>query len=172
MPFYATPFFKKPMEGWSRHDMWEGCLSFELPGVCTDCRSLRDLPQNQEVFLGVGKDSFSVDMLELLADEPTDERAARAHWKEIGDISEAEQTKEEYFRVFKVLEGSKSVAVVAGMHDHVRVWVALFRLREQETDMLVCWNQVDNVGSVDRDAVVFERIITSVKINDISFLKQ
>lgn len=168
----------KMQEKWSRQELWEGCLTIELPDPCIDCRTLRDLPQNQEVFLaGEGKNSFLVDMLELLEDEPTDERAARAHWKELADVNEAPLTKEEVFCVVNGISDSRtghsrSATVVAGMQGEIRVWVALLRLHKEKTDLLLCWNQVDGLGKADVDVIVFKRIVASLVINNLDFLNE
>jgi hypothetical protein len=163
-------------EKWCRFDLWDGCLSWELPAGCTDARSLRDLPQNQEVFLGVGKDSFLVDMLELLADEPTEESAVRAHWKELSDANEVHNEKEELAFRIEANDPSnkgrkKSVPALVGMQEDVRVWVALFRLQKERTDLLVSWNQVDEIGPVERDRRKFERIVASITFANIDFLE-
>jgi hypothetical protein len=160
------------MNQWAVHELWEGCLTVNLPGQWTDCRSLRDLPQNQEVFLAPnqGKDSFSVDMLELLADEDTTESAARAHWNELSDLNQEPVCEKDLFvRLVKRNDG-KSVPVVAGMQGSVRVWIALFRLPKQATDMLLCWNQVDSLQSLDKDFETFQQMVMSLVINKTDFL--
>jgi hypothetical protein len=162
------------MEQWGRHELWEGCIEWELPGKCTDSRTLRDLPQNQEVFLAEGKDSFLFDLMEMV-DEPHVEEAARVHWNDLAETNELD-ARGVTMKAGKVRVPSggatRSVPVVSGMQGDVRVWLALLRLPEYQTDVVISWNEVEWAGRDERDSeATFLRILASVRMNDLSFLK-
>ncbi len=162
------------MEQWGRYELWEGCIEWELPGKCTDSRTLRDLPQNQEVFLAEGKDSFLFDLMEMV-DEPHVEEAARVHWNELAEANEAEVGRVAV-KVGKVPEpaggASRSVPVVVGMQGDVRVWLALLRLPEYQTDAVISWNEVEWAGRDELESeATFLRILASIRMHDLSFLK-
>ncbi len=155
--------------------LWEGNLTWELPGECTDVRTLRDLPQNQEVFLATGKDSYIFDLLELLADEEEEDAAAIAHWSELAETNEADPIGEARVvrGVVHVVKGGakRSVPVVVGMQGEVRVWLALIRLADKATDIVVTWNEVEWAERAEKESEdAFLRILASIEFNDLSFL--
>ena len=161
------------MEQWGRHELWEGCLEWELPGKCTDSRTLRDLPQNQEVFLAEGKDSFLFDLMEMV-DEPDVAQAARVHWNELAETNELE-ARDVAAKAGKVPEVSggamRTVPVVVGMQGDVRVWLALLRLPEHKTDVVISWNEAEWAARDERESeATFLRILASVRMHDLAFL--
>jgi hypothetical protein len=118
----------------------------------------RDLPQNQEVFVGKGednKDSFCFDFMDVV-DEENERAAALVHWDELG-VANGMEGKEK-----NVIEGevtnpkTKSVVkipIVFGLQgkalkkldlffitklDEIRVWIALLRLPDPySTDIVM-----------------------------------
>lgn len=167
-------------------ELWEGNIVWTLPVSYVDARTLRDFPQNQEVFVGpqARGDSFMFDLM-AVAEAPTPEDALREHWLGLLEANEARSRDERLFvgavRDPDVGPGGadapmRNVPCMTGtqlLHDGnatVTVWLALVRVRSADTDVVITWNQPPSAVHAQPE-MFFRQVLTSIRWNDVSFMK-
>ena len=158
--------------------MWEGCIYWDVGDDKVDARTLRVLPQNQEVFLesSEGTDSWHFDLMARV-DEADDHEAARVHWEELGAVNESQISERTQESTMIHSVGSKggdltSIPLVYGMQGSVRVWMALMRLESPyDTDVVMTWNETKPTSeTLESSKEAFQKLIVSVEWNDIDFM--
>jgi hypothetical protein len=170
------------------HDLWDGCIVWSLPPGFTyvDARTIRDFPQNQEVFLGpVDRgDAFMFDLMALM-ENMSPQQVLREHWEGLLEANEATEdtsVPQELFTAFMrdpsrpaAPDNMMSVPCVVGVQvmtatgTHVRVWLCLVRLASVHTDVIITWNQPPS-AVFDNPRQVFAQVLASVRWIDISFM--
>lgn len=168
-----------------RHELWDGNIEWSLPPGFVDVRTLRDLPQNQEVFmagetLAESKSSYSMDLMQL-----QEENDVRVQWDELCDLNNATRLGDEVHIVSckvatppggsELQSGQISVPVAFGEQlcaeeRRVRVFCALIRIKQTDTDVVVTWNEDPPSPNVETSKEEFEKLLMSIKWNDISFM--
>jgi hypothetical protein len=164
-------------------ELWDGNVLWTLPGDVSwvDARTLRDFPQNQEVFLGpvTRGDTFMCDLMELTGGD--EQQALREQWVGLLEANEATQLGE--LRIFHstislpgggVREGTVPCLVgrqVVEGGAEVTIWLALVRIAQVETDVLISWNQPLTALNPDSESL-FKAVLRSIRWMDISFMKQ
>ncbi len=165
-------------------ELWDGNIVWTLPASFVDARTLRDFPQNQEVFLGPQSrgDSFMFDLM-AIADAATPEGALREHWLGLLEANESQSRDEHLFtatvRDPEAAGGANqpllNVPCMAGTQllsngSLVVVWLALIRVRSVQTDIVITWNQPPT-AALAQPELFFRHVLSSIRWNDISFMQ-
>lgn len=171
-------------EQFVKTELWEGCIVWSIPCGCIDVRSIRRLPENQEIFMNEETgDSFLFDLMQNL--DGKEEEDILTHWLEICDQNEADKVGDLVkFCVNGVSDPlrseskiKKEVHCVHGLQSSAkgqcRVWVALVRLAQGfDSDIVISWNQVSFAEkSLDDSKETFKKILQSIEWKDIAFIK-
>ncbi|XP_078284280.1 ran guanine nucleotide release factor [Rhinoraja longicauda] len=137
--------------------LFGGAFSVTLPPHSIDVSDIREIPDNQEVFVHSGTDqSIIVDLLEYQWQVP-DEEAARYHFEDVTSINgalgeagtevlcvEAVARDQMALREFSsawFLSGRQQVAKFnEQVKNTVNIHLALFRVPQYSTDILVTFN--------------------------------
>lgn len=168
-------------------ELWEGAITWTLSEEdFIDARTLRDFPQNQEVFVGRNNDhSYCFDLMEKV-DVVDLEESARVHWLEIAETNGVDHVDKKSLQLAKgkvdapppSKAGTIEVPIVYGNQkmpgkDHdVCVWIALIRLDDPyDTDVVVSWNESPaSTTSIEKSLQSFQALLASIRWNDISFI--
>ncbi|KAG5450387.1 Ran guanine nucleotide release factor [Clonorchis sinensis] len=133
--------------------LYDGAFTLVLPSHVIDASDLRQIPDNQEVFLHPSTNqSVVVDILEQI-DTQDPKEAARLHFQEVGHTNDASQivieTVEELSPPYRdphctsmvYLTGLQKVAKFNETAEHlVRIYQALYRYSNDSADVLVSVN--------------------------------
>lgn len=165
-----------------RFDLWEGCISWTLPAAqppYVDARTIRDYPQNQEVFVAppARGDAWMMDLMEPVA-AATPVAVLAEHWAallEANDSACPDGVRGFAARVRDVAGGPAMVAVdcVVGVQrmqadgSLVRVWLCV--VRRPGTDIVVAWNQPPAAEALGGDDT-FAAVLASIEWRDLSFM--
>ncbi|CAD5124928.1 DgyrCDS13172 [Dimorphilus gyrociliatus] len=180
MPAKETPLFG-------------GYMSTILPQNLTDASNIRQIPDNQEVFLSQNDQSFIIELMEYV--DKSDEDAIRTHFEDLSEANDANNPENSKINSIEKIENSKhslngceSAYYVYGTQmvskfkeqarNRVDLHLVLFRLPQYLTDILVTFNNpviVDTQSSsFDQATAVstaltkedFEKITTNLKLLD------
>ncbi|CAK3971077.1 ran-interacting mog1 [Lecanosticta acicola] len=149
--------------------LFGGAIVVDLPATFEDVSEIRQVPDNQEVYLDrAGFSSIVVDILERVTDKPNDIEALKFHLSDIVD-EDAGQTKifniEEEVTMRKMPPGTKVLTLIAisppgekmrgraNEPDFVGILLVLVRLVEKETDVVVSVNVPHMPGEYVREDV-------------------
>ncbi|XP_071946116.1 ran guanine nucleotide release factor-like [Antedon mediterranea] len=139
--------------GGQHHELYGGAMTVMLPVNFEDVSQIRQVPDNQEVFSHPSTDqSIIIELLEY--QQITDDLAAKYHFQEMAGSNEAtsfEVTSEEQVSTSEVtmhqcssiwlLHGKQMVSKFNEEAKNVlNVNIALFRLPQYTTDVLVTFN--------------------------------
>ncbi|XP_072294502.1 ran guanine nucleotide release factor [Eucyclogobius newberryi] len=144
------------------HPLFGGALSTVIPSSSTDISTLRDIPDNQEVFAHAHTDqSIIVELLEYQA-QVADQDAARYHFEDIAGSNKALEPGA--FQVTNIiplpkselslsqcisgwmLTGAQSVSKFnEEARNTVTIHLGLFRLPQFSTDILVTFNDPQSI---------------------------
>ncbi|XP_071110068.1 ran guanine nucleotide release factor-like [Haliotis cracherodii] len=145
--------------------LFGGCLSAVLPAGVKDVSELRELPDNQEVFVHpVTDQSLIIEILEFV--EEPDEEAIRTHFDDVADSNGAASNEDntlqhteqvdkpqtrmsECDKIYYILGQQKVSKFKESSKNLINVHMGLFRLPQYTTDILVTFN--DPV-SIDPDS--------------------
>ncbi|XP_072113305.1 ran guanine nucleotide release factor [Mobula birostris] len=149
--------------GTDARPLFGGSFSIVLPPHFTDVSDIRDVPDNQEVFVhNSTEQSIIIELLEYQS-QVTDEEAARYHFDDVTAINDA--SGKEGTEVLSVepvsrdqlamqelssawfLSGRQRVAKFNEQAKNtVNVHLALFRLRQYTTDILITFNDPTTIS--------------------------
>ncbi|XP_066220933.1 ran guanine nucleotide release factor isoform X2 [Saccopteryx leptura] len=155
------------MEPTRDYPLFGGAFSATLPPGAINVSDLRPVPDNQEVFCHRMTDqSLIVELLELQA-HVRGEEAARYHFEDVGAVQEARTVQVEtvqalllenlalrgYCEEAWVLSGTQQVAKEnPQVAKDVTLHLALLRLPQYQTDLLLTFNQPPTDAEMLHDA--------------------
>lgn len=171
------------MNGWKEFELWEGNIIWNLPSDVewTDARTLRDFPQNQEVFMAplTRGDAFICDVMECAKGAITPVDALKEHWIALLEANEGIQQGELMFFSASVAvpgdRAGKLVDVPCLMGQQVvggvllTIWMAVVRILEVQSDVVITWNQPPTAVNPNSEAI-FREVLQSIRWVDISFM--
>ncbi|CAH8517312.1 unnamed protein product [Schistosoma curassoni] len=138
------------------HPLFDGAFQCLLPTNVVDASGLRQIPDNQEVFVHPStSQSITIDILEYV-DASNHEDAARMHFDEIGAANEATDSNISSLRTVSLHNPDpycSSVVLLSGQQkvskfnqsneDVVFIYMALYRYTQFQADVLVIVNNPD-----------------------------
>ncbi|CAH8478558.1 unnamed protein product [Schistosoma turkestanicum] len=138
------------------HPLFDGAFQCLLPTNVIDASDLRQIPDNQEVFVHPStSQSITIDILEYV-DANNHEDAARIHFDEISESNEATDPSISSIRIVSLQNPDpycSSVVLLSGRQkvtkfnqsneDVVFIHMALYRYTEFQADVLVLVNNPD-----------------------------
>ncbi|CAL8109264.1 unnamed protein product [Calicophoron daubneyi] len=133
--------------------LFDGAFECQLPKDIVDASNLRQIPDNQEVFVHPLTDqSVTIDILEAVS-SPNPESAARTHFQEIASSNEASESiidsvdvlpppyPDENASAVVRLTGKQKVAKFnQTREDMIFIHLALYRYESDKADVLVVIN--------------------------------
>jgi len=135
-----------------QRNLFGDTITFSIPPRCIDVSEIRQVPDNQEVFLYPDSPiSIIVEVLERVA-ENDDEEAAKFHFSSLaGDNSAASSSIERVSRIPGdrggdtpspiVLHGTQLVHKFnSAVLDTVRIFLAVFRIKSKNVDLVLSMN--------------------------------
>lgn len=147
--------------------LYGGAIVTKLPASRIDVSQIRDVPDNQEVFILEGEtpandESIIVDLIERV-DKPTEEI--------IHDITGDLLQNAELVQVPMLLEefqndriGAPALAFYTQVAEGLVVVVAVVRLESVKTDVVVSWNyRPDTSEAVSLEDGKFQQVLQSVR---------
>ncbi|KAI0225691.1 Ran guanine nucleotide release factor [Lamellibrachia satsuma] len=135
------------------HQLFGGSMSISLPAFAVDVSTLRDIPDNQEVFVHSTTDqSIIVEILQYL--DEGDEQAVRSHFDSLASDNECEPDNYEVKSIEQLqditMHQCQSAYSLVGMQrvakfhesaeNEVNVYMGLFRLPQHQADVVVTFN--------------------------------
>jgi hypothetical protein len=163
-------------------ELWDGNVMWTLPPGTNwvDARTMRDFPQNQEVFLGPldRGDAFMCDLMECVG-ATTPSEALQEHWLGLLENNEAQQVEPVHIFAASISDpvGSQKVSIpcLVGKQEVggviTTIWLAVIRIPSVRTDVVITWNQPPAATSHDSQAQ-FQAVLSSIRWVDISFMAQ
>ncbi|PAA90093.1 hypothetical protein BOX15_Mlig009382g1, partial [Macrostomum lignano] len=152
--------YEMPSSQSERRLLWGGAFAVQLPSNCIDASELRQVPDNQEVYLHPRHDqSVMLELLEPLAGSDSVESAAREFFTDLADanggsassrIVECRLLSNEAWplRQFAYLVGEQLVAKYnESARNLVQMHILLHRLAEHSCDLAVTLNHPISVCS-------------------------
>nr|XP_060636071.1 ran guanine nucleotide release factor [Anolis sagrei ordinatus] len=146
------------------HPLFGGAFSACLPPGSIDVSEMRQVPDNQEVFVHPSTDqSIIIELLEYQASVP-DENAARYHFEDLADSSSTTEilNQEQFLPQLLALEGCSSAwqltarQLVAKFNEEakneVTLHLALLRLPQYGTDLLLTFNDPTRIHPLSSSA--------------------
>nr|XP_016852799.1 PREDICTED: ran guanine nucleotide release factor [Anolis carolinensis] len=146
------------------HPLFGGAFSVCLPPGSIDVSEMRQVPDNQEVFVHPSTDqSLIIELLEYQAGVP-DENAARYHFEDLADASSTAEilNQEQFLPQLLALEGCSSAwqltarQLVAKFNEEakneVTLHLALLRLPQYGTDLLLTFNDPTRIHPLSSSA--------------------
>ncbi|KAJ2744792.1 hypothetical protein GGI20_002685 [Coemansia sp. BCRC 34301] len=145
-------------------ELFGGAISMVIPGRMTDTSLLREVPDHQEVFADAQADeSVIVEILESV-DVPDGIKAIAYHYEQVCDLNESSEASITYTGTLDTLPGQKREAFLlygqqeaakfneksrqgAQAQNTVAVRMALVRLPEHKTDILITMNTPTRIAS-------------------------
>ncbi|KAK9764838.1 hypothetical protein K7432_007345 [Basidiobolus ranarum] len=177
-------------------ELFGGAITTYIPSSFIDISQLREVPDNQEVYVDTDTDqSIIVELLELV-EEASDEECAKYHFKQIAEhndassenevvklvtLSEAEVPNLPSDCMKYLLVGRQSVTKYnesdPNSRNVVNIYLAVFRIPRITTDIIVSYNHPvvigttsssrdTQAGSIDEVETNFKKILASFNIND------
>ncbi|KAF9451195.1 Mog1p/PsbP-like protein [Macrolepiota fuliginosa MF-IS2] len=167
-------------------DLFGGAITAKMPSYLVDASDLRQIPDNQEVFLYPHNDaSLIVEVLESV-DETDNSKAIKFHFDSLAHDNSAERSEVQEISVIPNDRGdaTPSAIVLHGIQyvkkfnhhesDTVNILMALYRVRHKNVDLAVTLNIPVNLetggevteadaGEVTKD---FKELVTSLRIED------
>ncbi|XP_067325871.1 ran guanine nucleotide release factor [Anolis sagrei] len=144
--------------------LFGGAFSACLPPGSIDVSEMRQVPDNQEVFVHPSTDqSIIIELLEYQAGVP-DENAARYHFEDLADSSSTTEilNQEQFLPQLLALEGCSSAwqltarQLVAKFNEEakneVTLHLALLRLPQYGTDLLLTFNDPTRIHPLSSSA--------------------
>jgi len=135
-------------------DLFGGAMVAELPSGFADVSNIRQVPDNQEVYLD--KDGFTsimFDITERLDDAGTDDEALKAHFQDIIESSDGVKVwSSDVTKLINLPDGVPSYTLVATKQpvagervrtpspDFTAILLTLVRLESQKTDVVITIN--------------------------------
>lgn len=128
-------------------------MSISLPAFAVDVSTLRDIPDNQEVFVHSSTDqSIIVEILQYL--DEADEQAVRSHFDSLATDNECDPNNYEVSSIDQLqnilmhqcqsaysLAGTQTVSKFHELAENqVDVYMGLFRLPQHQVDIVVTFN--------------------------------
>ncbi|TFK55253.1 Mog1p/PsbP-like protein, partial [Heliocybe sulcata] len=170
----------------SIRELFGGAITVTLPSRVIDASDLREVPDNQEVFLYPDSSvSIIVDVLQRVDSEDNNE-AARLHFANLAHDNDADGSAVQGVTIIPndrgdntpspiVLAGTQSVKKFnQTVPDEVRILLALYRVKDKNVDLLLTCNVP--VRAVDQGAVGeegfaaakgdFDRAVQTLRIVD------
>ncbi|CAH8517013.1 unnamed protein product [Schistosoma margrebowiei] len=143
------------------HPLFDGAFQCLLPTNVVDASDLRQIPDNQEVFVHPStSQSITIDILEYV-DASNHEDAARMHFNEIGAANEATDSNISSLRTVSLHNPDpycSSVVLLSGQQkvskfnqsneDVVFIYMALYRYTQFQADVLVVVNNPDGEDGI------------------------
>ncbi|XP_062814155.1 ran guanine nucleotide release factor [Anolis carolinensis] len=146
------------------HPLFGGAFSVCLPPGSIDVSEMRQVPDNQEVFVHPSTDqSLIIELLEYQAGVP-DENATRYHFEDLADASSTAEilNQEQFLPQLLALEGCSSAwqltarQLVAKFNEEakneVTLHLALLRLPQYGTDLLLTFNDPTRIHPLSSSA--------------------
>ncbi|XP_041378251.1 ran guanine nucleotide release factor-like isoform X2 [Gigantopelta aegis] len=181
-------------EGEGHTDLFGGALSAVIPKQAKDVSTIREIPDNQEIFAhNLTDQSIIVEILEYV--DQDDEEAVKTHFDDLADSNDAVSADDSQIHVVEVIpadqlamaqcekafyvRGQQKIAKFKeAAKNTVNIHLGLFRLPAFTTDILVTFNDPVNINphssshkSVATSADLwmdtdFKQLLKSLKIND------
>ncbi|CAM0140210.1 hypothetical protein VKS41_007788 [Umbelopsis sp. WA50703] len=158
--------------------LFGGALSAPISTSFLDASQIRQIPDNQEVFVdGSTEQSLIIELLQLLA-EAQGEDVAKYHFQQLAEDNEAaEATVNRISRlddhhlstdaVIHVLSGTQKIAKFNEKDLHtVDIVMAIIRLPKADTDIAISINVPVGEGQVDIVENSMINMIKNFKVND------
>ncbi|XP_044529437.1 ran guanine nucleotide release factor isoform X1 [Gracilinanus agilis] len=187
-PFFFSrlPYTGPSMEPKRNHPLFGGAFSITLPPGALDVSDFRPVPDNQEVFCHRGTEqSLIVELLELQA-HVQGEAAARYHFEALGGVQGSGDEQVEAVQPLSlqnlslracrdawVLCGRQRMAKENENEKDVMLHLALFRLPQYGTDLLLTFNEPTPSHGHESGQnhppwtmVDFERLVTTLTLVD------
>ncbi|KAF7304712.1 hypothetical protein MKEN_01185300 [Mycena kentingensis (nom. inval.)] len=167
-------------------ELFGGAITVVAPTDLLDASDIRQIPDNQEVFLYPDSSvSIIVEVLQRV-DAVDPDAAVRFHFDSLAHDNSAESARVEAVEVVPNARGDNtpSAITLSGVQsvakfnkrdqDQVRVLMALYRIEEKSVDLVVTFNvpvQAQDTGAVDEDGWKqtqshFEAFATTLRIVD------
>ncbi|ORX91419.1 Ran GTPase binding protein [Basidiobolus meristosporus CBS 931.73] len=177
-------------------ELFGGAITTYVPTTFIDISQLREVPDNQEVYVDTNTDqSVIVELLEL-AEEAADADCASYHFKQIAEHNDASAENQilkvvqlEDSEVPNLPKDAKKYLLVGrqtiskynesdpNARNVVNIYLAVFRIPKITTDIIVSYNHPvvigptsssrdTQAGSVDEVENNFKKILASFNIND------
>ena len=147
--------------------LFGGALEISLPNGAIDASTVRQIPDNQEVF--IFRDSDDSWVIEILEEQPNELSAQiRKHFEALGDDNEAQEVLvnlvESPFHNKIMLAGIQKIKKFnSNQVDIVNIALGLYRISEYQAEILVTCN---SLFSVDLES--FRMNLDSLKLIDAS----
>nr|GAT61231.1 predicted protein [Mycena chlorophos] len=167
-------------------ELFGGAITATTPTNLVDASDLRQVPDNQEVFLFPDSSvSIIVEVLQRV-DAQDNDSAIRFHFDSLAHDNSADSATVEAIVVLPNTRGDKtpSAVTLSGVQtvakfnksdrDQVRVLMGLYRIQEKPVDLVVTFNvpvRAQDKGAVDEDGwkqaqTQFEAFVRSLRIVD------
>ncbi|KAL1921674.1 uncharacterized protein VTP21DRAFT_10316 [Calcarisporiella thermophila] len=154
--------------------LFGGAIAAYIPDNFLDASTLREIPDNQEVFVSVNSDQSIIIELLQLADEAPDEDAAKYHFEQLASDNEAESWSIEsviplsqtelphipsdariYFLTGRQVI-SKFKEHTPGSRNLVDIYLTLIRLPSITTDIIITYNSPVIIGEESSSRILQE----------------
>ncbi|KAI8919319.1 hypothetical protein PhCBS80983_g02128 [Powellomyces hirtus] len=149
-----------------RKDLYGGAMSMSIPQSFADVSMLREVPSNQEVFADQLSDqSIMIELLELASDATT-ENAGKYHYAQLAQDNEAvtsdilSEEQLDTSNALPFLPSNVHASIIVGRqtvakfnesspdaHNVVIIYLALIRIPQVTTDLVISHNQPIVLGS-------------------------
>ncbi|RHZ57324.1 hypothetical protein Glove_390g18 [Diversispora epigaea] len=179
-------------------ELFGGAITTYIPENFIDVSDIREVPDNQEVFVNIDTDqSIIIEILQYVGDLNEDEKAIRHHFASIASDNNAE----EYNSIQQIitlttsdvpnlsleiskylLSGQQTISKFnesdPNSRNLVNIFMALFRLPNIETDIVITYNipiligitssskQIAQEGNLHEGMEVFKRILVNFEIKN------
>ncbi|GAB5590826.1 hypothetical protein Unana1_05726 [Umbelopsis nana] len=166
----------------SERPFFGGALSAPLCSSFIDASQIRQIPDNQEVFVdGSTEQSLIVELLQLVPDAQGEEMA-RYHFQQLAEDNEAKESAVNKVTVLNtanypslpaassqvsLLTGSQKVAKFNELQLHeVNIIMVIIRLTNVDTDIAISVNVPAGEGQVDLAEADMLQLVNGFKVND------
>jgi len=155
---------------WVQRDLYGGAITISLPKRFVDISTFRQVPDNQEVFSDVDTEqSVIIDLLEMERKAPND-AACNFHFDSIAHDNEAVEhsieqtfasedlnphyngTRSTCFGIQKVAKFNELEKLGEEACNLTRIYVAVFRLTDVATDLVVSFNSPVEISTLSSSA--------------------
>ncbi|KAG2181329.1 hypothetical protein INT43_008912 [Umbelopsis isabellina] len=158
--------------------LFGGALSAPISTSFLDASQIRQIPDNQEVFVDASTEqSLIIELLQLVAEAQGDE-VAKYHFQQLAEDNEAaESTVNKIERLedhhlsadalIHVLNGTQKIAKFNEKELHtVNIVMAIIRLPKADTDIAISINVPVGEGQVDLVETAMINMVRNFKVND------
>ncbi|KAK8218123.1 hypothetical protein IWZ01DRAFT_531880 [Phyllosticta capitalensis] len=154
-------------------ELYGGAITVELPSTYADVSSIRQVPDNQEVYLE--RDGFTSVIFDIMerveqGEAANDEEALKFHYADmVGDSNDATQFWHSNVAVLSRMPNTPAYTLVATQHpapdpssrrpqpDFTAIVLILVRLAQQKTDIVITVNVPHVPGEYVKEDVDFSR---------------